>query len=534
MSSVLIHRTHPQAQYAECARLIPGEVPASRSMFKKPPGSVKPAVLTSMEPTRTAAAALPESLLTLLAPHPLRSRSAWECLRSIGTDCLLIALNWLSLGVLLLPFRGMLPDVPLFEFALRSSVLLLGVSLLHAALITLLGYTEGLYKSGSDLRAQAKSMGKAVLWGNLVLCFAYGLQGSHWTIACLICIASSLHFGSMWLRRYWSAERETHGVVTARNVLIVGAGRVGERVAAYIERHPGCGRRVSGFLDDKRPLGNEVIGRVSDLALMARKGFVDEVILAAPHDGELALRVFGEAKRLRLDLKIVPELFGCDPAEQEIEHVGGLPVICVHAERLPSADLVIKRIIDIVGASLGLILISPLMVAIALLIKLDSPGSVLYAAKRAGRKGMPFRCYKFRTMASDADQRKNSLQEKNERSGPIFKVSDDPRVTRIGHLLRRYSLDELPQLWNVVNGEMSLVGPRPHPIDEFASYELSHLARLDVTPGLTGLWQVSARRDPSFDRAMELDREYIRTWNLGLDIRILLRTVVAVARGSGS
>jgi exopolysaccharide biosynthesis polyprenyl glycosylphosphotransferase len=267
---------------------------------------------------------------------------------------------------------------------------------------------------------------------------------------------------------------------------------------------------------------------------MARKGFVDEVILAAPHDGELALRVFSEAKRLRLDLKIVPELFGCNPAEQEIEHVGGLPVICVHAERLPSADLVIKRIIDIVGASLGLIMVLPLMVAIALLIKLDSPGSVLYAAKRAGRKGRPFRCYKFRTMASDADQRKNTLREKNERSGPIFKVSDDPRITRVGRLLRRYSLDELPQLWNVVRGEMSLVGPRPHPIDEFASYELSHLARLDVTPGLTGLWQVSARRDPSFDRAMELDREYIRTWNLGLDIRILLRTVVAVARGSGS
>jgi len=309
---------------------------------------------------------------------------------------------------------------------------------------------------------------------------------------------------------------------------------VGRRVAAYIERHPGCGRRTSGFLDDKRPLGNDVIGRVSDLALLARKGFVDEVILAAPHDGELALRVFGEAKRLRLDLKIVPELFGCDPAEQEIEHVGGLPVICVHAERLPSAGLVIKRIIDILGASLGLILVLPLMVAIALLIKLDSPGPVLYAAKRAGRKGRPFQCYKFRTMWRDADQRKNSLREKNERSGPIFKVFDDPRITRVGRSLRRYSLDELPQLWNVVRGEMSLVGPRPHPVDEFASYELSHLARLDVTPGLTGLWQVSARRDPSFDRAMELDREYIRTWNVGLDLRILLRTVVAVARGSGS
>ncbi len=534
MSSVLIHRTHPQANYAECARLIPGEVPASRATFKKPPSSVKPTLLTNMGPTPTAGAALPESLLSLLAPRPLRSRAAWGCLQSIGMDCVLIALNWLSLGVLLLPFRVMLPDIPLFEFALRSSVFLLGVSLLHAALITLLGYTEGLYQAGSDLRSQTRFMAKAVLWGSLVLCFAYGLQGSHWTISGLICIAGSLHFGSMWLWRSWSTERQTRAGVAARNVLIVGAGRVGRRAAAYVERHPGCGRRICGFLDDKESLGNDVIGRVSDLALMARKGFVDEVILAAPHDGELALRVFAEAKRLRLDLEIIPELFGCEPAEQEIEHMGGLPVISVHSERLPAAGLVVKRVIDIVGSSLGLILVSPLMMAIALLIRLDSPGPFLYVAKRAGRKGRPFQCYKFRTMVSDADQRKSSLRGKNERSGPIFKIVHDPRITRIGHLLRRYSLDELPQLWNVVKGEMSLVGPRPHPVAEFASYELSHLARLDVTPGLTGLWQVSARRDPSFDRAMELDREYIRTWNLGLDLRILLKTVFAVAQGSGN
>ena len=532
VSSVLIHPSRRQVERAECARLIPGEMP-SHSKFKKPPRSVRPDVLTNMQLEPTPAAALPESLVALLAPHPLRSRTAWECLRSIGTDCALIALNWLSLGVLLLPFRVMFPNVPVFEFALRSSAFLLGVSLLHAALITLLGYTEGLYRAGSDLPAQTRSTGKAVLWGSLVLCFAYGLQGSPWTTSCLICFAGSLHFGSMLLWRRWSVEREPHGAIEARNVLIVGAGRVGRRVAGYIERHPGCGRRVCGFLDDERPLENDVVGRVSDLASMARRGFVDEVILAAPHDGELALRVFGEAKRLRLDLEIVPELFGCGSTSQETEYLAGLPVICVHTEPMPAASLVVKRIIDIVGASLGLLLVLPLMMAIALLIKVDSAGPVLYAAKRAGRKGRPFRCYKFRTMVNDADQCKNSLQGMNKRSGPIFKVFDDPRITRVGRLLRRYSLDELPQLWDVMKGEMSLVGPRPHPVAEFAAYELSHLARLDVTPGMTGLWQVSARRDPSFDRAMELDREYIRTWNLGLDSRILLRTVFAVARGSG-
>ena len=533
MSSVLVQSTHPQAEYAECARLIPGEMPASRSSVKKPPQSVRPVVVAGPEPHRSTGV-LHHGFLSLLVPHPLQSRTAWECLRSIAIDCVLIALNWLSLGVLLLTLRVLLPSLSVFELGPRSSVVLLGFSLLHAALITLVGYTEGLYRATVDLRARVGAIGKAALWSSLILCATYGMQGSHWTVGGLICFASLLHFGAMSLWRWLSEERMHLRSVDSRNVLIVGAGAVGRRVAAFIERHPGGGRRICGFLDDDRPLGNDVIGRVSDLGLMARKGFVDEVILAGPRDGEMAARVFREAKRLRLDLEIVPELFGCDPEKQEIEYVGGLPAICVHVERLPAAGLVLKRIIDIVGASLGLMLMSPVLIMIALLVRLDSPGPVLYAAKRAGRKGKTFRCYKFRTMVNGADQQKDSLREKNQRSGPMFKIFDDPRITPIGRLLRRYSLDELPQLWNVLKGEMSLVGPRPHPVDEFAAYELGHLARLDVTPGLTGLWQVLARRDPSFDRAMELDREYILTWNLGLDLRILLRTFLAVARGSGN
>jgi lipopolysaccharide/colanic/teichoic acid biosynthesis glycosyltransferase len=136
-------------------------------------------------------------------------------------------------------------------------------------------------------------------------------------------------------------------------------------------------------------------------------------------------------------------------------------------------------------------------------------------------------------MVSNADELKSSLRRINERSGPTFKISGDPRITRVGRYLRRYSLDELPQLWNVLKGEMSLVGPRPHPLDDVAAYEIEHLSRLDVTPGITGLWQVTARRDPCFERGIELDREYIRTWSLGLDIQVLLRTFLAVFRGSG-
>jgi exopolysaccharide biosynthesis polyprenyl glycosylphosphotransferase len=240
-----------------------------------------------------------------------------------------------------------------------------------------------------------------------------------------------------------------------------------------------------------------------------------------------------EARRLRLDVKIAPELFGCNAARHELEYVGETPLIGLHAERLPAASLVLKRCFDVAGASLALAVLSPVMAIIALLIKLDSRGPVFYRAPRAGRKGHLFRCYKFRTMIRNADELKEALRCGNQRSGPFFKMADDPRITRFGRLLRRYSVDELPQLWNVLKGDMSLVGPRPHPVDDYAAYDIEHLARLDVVPGITGLWQVTARRDPSFQRGMALDREYIQTWSLTSDARILLKTFRAVLRGSG-
>jgi exopolysaccharide biosynthesis polyprenyl glycosylphosphotransferase len=272
---------------------------------------------------------------------------------------------------------------------------------------------------------------------------------------------------------------------------------------------------------------------VADLARIARKQFVDEIILAGPRDTNLTRRVLNEAQRLRLDVQIVPELFGCTRAAEEIERVGDLALISLRAEQLPAIALFLKRLLDVVIAGAALVFLLPLLVVIAAFIKMDSPGPVLYCAPRAGRKSRWFRCFKFRTMLSDADRLKLRMRQNNQRAGPFFKIWDDPRITRVGKLLRRYSLDELPQLWNVVRGEMSLVGPRPHPVDDVAGYEIEHLARLDVTPGITGLWQVTARRDPSFDRGMELDREYIRTWSLALDARILLRTVRAVVQGSG-
>jgi exopolysaccharide biosynthesis polyprenyl glycosylphosphotransferase len=514
----------------DCARLIPGDNPSPASGKKKPAKSVRP---FSAETARVLSAGInataPQRTLALLAPSVLQSPGGLRMVRSTAADFALVGLNWLLVGALLVPLRIVFPHVRLFRFDMGAPMALLGIAFLQAALITLIGYAEGLYSGEGGLRRQGKILSKSILWATAVLGIGYGLQGAGWGMGVLFGGAGILHFVALLSWRWHSGKLTGTDV---RNVLIVGAGGVGRRISSFLETHPAAGRAVYGFLDNERPLGDGVIGRVHDLARLARTGFVDEVILAAPRDRDVAMEVVREARRLRLDVEIVPELFGCKP-EGEIGRVGDLPVICLHAERLPEARLVLKRLVDIAGSALALMALAPLLCAIAGLIKLDSRGPVLYRAQRAGRKGRLFRCYKFRTMVSNADTLKDALRRNNQRSGPIFKIADDPRITRLGRLLRRYSIDELPQLWNVLKGDMSLVGPRPHPADDFAAYGIEHLARLDVTPGITGLWQVTARRDPSFQRGMELDREYIRTWSLGADLRILAKTVVAVVRGSG-
>jgi exopolysaccharide biosynthesis polyprenyl glycosylphosphotransferase len=357
----------------------------------------------------------------------------------------------------------------------------------------------------------------------------------NWAQSTLMWIARNLHLGASVVSRWAYREGNQgtfHPIAGMRNVLIVGADDLGRRIANYLEQHPESGRAVCGFLDDRKVLVKGILGRTSNLAQLARAGFVDEVILAGPHDREMTLRVLQVARRLRLDVKMAPDLFGCEPA-RETERVGGVPLISLHQEHLPVAGLLLKRGLDIAGAGAALTLLAPALIFLAILVRLDSTGPALYSALRAGRKGRPFRCYKFRTMVVEADALKEKLRKKNQRQGPFFKIADDPRITRIGRFLRRYSLDELPQLLNVLKGEMSLVGPRPHPLDDFSAYAIKHLPRLDVTPGMTGLWQVTARENPSFQVGVDLDIEYISSWSLGMDLRILLKTAAVVLRGGG-
>jgi len=208
-------------------------------------------------------------------------------------------------------------------------------------------------------------------------------------------------------------------------------------------------------------------------------------------------------------------------------------VLTLEAQRITPAALITKRVIDVLGAALAVLLLSPLMAAISLAIKLGSDGPVLYRSWRVGQNGKLFVFLKFRTMIANADNLKDSLQHLNERQGLLFKISNDPRTTSFGRFLRRYSLDELPQLVNVLRGEMSLVGPRPPSLDEYEQYTAEHQTRLAAKPGITGLWQISARNDPSFATALLLDRSYIENWTPWLDLKILLKTMPVVLQGDG-
>ncbi len=227
---------------------------------------------------------------------------------------------------------------------------------------------------------------------------------------------------------------------------------------------------------------------------------------------------------------LLPELDRNERLETAVGRGNSIP----RARPILSMGLFVKRIMDLLLSAVALLLLWPLLLAIALAVKLESSGPVIYPSLRAGKKGRKFPCYKFRTMVDGADELKDSLRQFNERQDPFFKIADDPRVTRLGRFLRKYSLDELPQFWNVLKGDMSLVGPRPHPLDDYARYRPDDHRRLDVKPGITGLWQINARANPSFETCMKLDLEYMKRWSLLLDFKLLVRTIPAVFAGEGS
>ncbi len=338
-----------------------------------------------------------------------------------------------------------------------------------------------------------------------------------------------------WRRVVYSRYRE--GLET-RNVLIVGAGRVAHALRNHLESLRHLGFRFKGFValtEREAESGDaDVIGDVRDCLSLARSLFVDEIFFSVPAEKKLVIALVEEARAAGIDVRVVPDLYDGLAWNAPVEYIGQFPTIPLHRRDFPIGAFLLKRVLDMTVSMIGLVLVSPLMLLIAAAISFGSEGSVFYRAQRIGRKGRTFSCFKFRTMVINADKLKEDLEHMNERDGILFKIAKDPRVTKVGGVLRKYSLDELPQLYNVLRGDMSLVGPRPPMAAEVEQYDLAHLRRLDVLPGITGLWQVEARQDPSFDSYISLDTAYVENWSLWLDLKILARTVGVVFSGTGS
>jgi exopolysaccharide biosynthesis polyprenyl glycosylphosphotransferase len=327
--------------------------------------------------------------------------------------------------------------------------------------------------------------------------------------------------------------------IGTRNVLIVGTGHEALALRHHLENVRNLGYTFKGFIHSSdsdfrtAATSHEVIGTIDTLFLNARRHFVDEIFFTGC-ERELIQSVLAEARQYGVDLRVIPEMYDNVAWNSPIEYIGNFPTIPLRYGEAPEIRFILKRAFDIVFSSIALVILSPLLLAIAIAVKLDSSGTAFYSSERLGKKGRAFQCLKFRTMKSDAEECLCDLKDMNERDGVLFKISNDPRVTRVGRFLRKYSLDELPQFINVLIGDMSIVGPRPPIASEVQEYKLSHLRRLDVTPGITGLWQVQARQDPSFDSYISLDMAYIENWSLWLDMKIILNTIGVVLTGTGS
>jgi exopolysaccharide biosynthesis polyprenyl glycosylphosphotransferase len=338
--------------------------------------------------------------------------------------------------------------------------------------------------------------------------------------------------------RLRSLHRRGIGVVRA---IIVGAGEVGRAVMRTIVAHPELGYSIVGFVDDDPAKGSTDIGRfralggLDKLASLIQDREVDEVIITLPWQyHRKIMSIMTQCQRENVQARVVPDLFQMTVGRMSITTMAGIPLIGIKTPGAFSFQRVIKRIVDVALALVVLIVLSPLMALIALVIKLDSPGPVLFGQERVGKGGRLFTLYKFRSMAPDAEAQKDMLAEMNEADGPLFKIRCDPRCTRVGRLLRRFSLDELPQFYNVLRGDMSLIGPRPALASEVEKYQPWHRRRLEVAPGITGLWQVSGRSDLPFDEMALLDIYYVEQWSPALDVKILLRTVPTVLFGDGA
>lgn len=325
-----------------------------------------------------------------------------------------------------------------------------------------------------------------------------------------------------------------------RHIVILGTNERAVRFAENIRTHKEMGYNVLGFVDNECRSGEEQMDLISDFdhfSKVLEQHVLDEVVVALPMHS-----FYSEIKKVVMlceeqgvTVRFIMDTFDLSHSKSTIEYMDGAPFLTLYMGPHDGFMMRIKRIIDVVISGFALILLAPIFVIIGMLIKIDSYGPIFFIQERVGYNKRRFNFYKFRTMTIDAEKRQADLEHLNEVSGPVFKIKDDPRVTKIGKVLRKTSIDELPQLFNVLKGDMSLVGPRPLPVRDYKRFDQNRQKRrLSVRPGITCLWQIQGRSGLSFDKWIELDMEYIDRWSLLLDFKILIKTIPAVIRGTGA
>jgi exopolysaccharide biosynthesis polyprenyl glycosylphosphotransferase len=418
----------------------------------------------------------------------------------------------------------------------------LSITVLYSVLIVLFCQTQGLYSVYQPISRYREFLGifKSILMATFLLggsLFVSGVKStSRLVIATTAIYALVTMLGWRAFRR-WSLGKAIADGLSCHNVLIIGTDPTALGLAHHLTTHRQLGFVVVGHLGptlaEASAKSTKILGAAADLKTICRQHFADEVIICTQHRPTV-LQAIADARECGLGVRVIPDLYDGAAFGAQLHYLGDFPSLAVVHRSVPAIAMRLKRLLDIALSAAALLGLSPLLLTLALIVKFDSEGPVIYSSRRVGKKGRAFNCHKFRTMVSNADQLKTKLGHLNERDGVLFKIANDPRITCAGRLMRKYSLDELPQIWNVLKGEMSLVGPRPPLVTEVKEYQLDYLRRLEAAPGITGLWQVEARNHPSFDRYISLDLQYIENWTFALDIHILFRTVAVVFAGTGS
>ena len=410
-------------------------------------------------------------------------------------------------------------------------------------------FASGLYDSRrlSPRKAQVVDLVRATLVGTAIL-----LAGDHLLQTGVVSPAFAAWFWIVstgvvvlfWIVLRGALETIRLGGRNLRHLLIVGANPRTVQFVHRIENHPELGYLLEGFVDDPwegmdafTSSGYKCIAGLGEFSDVLRERVVDEVVIGLPVKSRYleASRIVEECERLGIIVRLLSDLFDLRVAPSRSDRFEDQLVITISRSKIAGTPVALKRLVDVAASASLLLLFAPLLLAISLAIKLTTPGPVFFTQERVGLNGRRFKVMKFRTMVEDAEQRMAQLEHLNEVDGPAFKIRRDPRVTPLGRFLRRSSLDELPQLLNVLRGEMSLVGPRPLPIRDYVRFKEDwHRRRFSVRPGITCLWQVRGRHTISFDQWMQLDMQYIDEWSLLLDFKIMFLTVPAVLRQSGA